>query len=85
MVVTDTAPQSLLDQVHSYLPDDKADLIQKAYYFAEECHRGQMRMSGEPYIAHPLEAANFLAELKLDADTITVSYTHLTLPTIYSV
>ena len=76
MVVTDTAPQSLLDQVHSYLPDDKADLIQKAYYFAEECHRGQMRMSGEPYIAHPLEAANFLAELKLDADTIMAALLH---------
>lgn len=76
MVVTDTAPQLLLDQVHSYLPDDKADLIQKAYYFAEECHRGQMRMSGEPYIAHPLEAANFLAELKLDADTIMAALLH---------
>ena len=76
MVVTDTAPQSLLDQVHSYLPDDKADLIQKAYYFAEECHRGQMRMSGEPYIAHPLEAANFLAGLKLDADTIMAALLH---------
>ena len=76
MVVTDTAPQSLLDQVHSYLPDDKADLIQKAYYFAEECHRGQMRMSGAPYIAHPLEAANFLAELKLDADTIMAALLH---------
>ena len=76
MVVTDTAPQSLLDQVHSYLPDDKADLIQKAYYFAEECHRGQMRMSGEPYIAHPLEAANFLAELKLDSDTIMAALLH---------
>ena len=76
MVVTDIAPQSLLDQVHSYLPDDKADLIQKAYYFAEECHRGQMRMSGEPYIAHPLEAATFLSELKLDADTIMAALLH---------
>ncbi len=76
MVVTDIAPQSLLDQVHSYLPDDKADLIQKAYYFAEDCHRGQMRMSGEPYIAHPLEAATFLSELKLDADTIMAALLH---------
>ena len=76
MVVTNTAPQPLLDQVHSYLPDDKTDLIEKAYHFADECHHGQMRMSGEPYIAHPLEAANFLAELKLDADTIMAALLH---------
>ncbi len=59
-----------------YLPEDKTGLISQAYAFADQCHRGQIRMSGEPYIAHPLEAALFLADLNLDTSTIIAALLH---------
>ena len=66
----------LIERVSRYLPEDKTGLISQAYGFADQCHQGQMRMSGEPYIAHPLEAALFLAELNLDASTIIAALLH---------
>ena len=68
--------KALIERVSLYLPEDKAALISEAYAFADQCHRGQMRMSGEPYIAHPLEAALFLAELNLDTSTIIAALLH---------
>ena len=66
----------LLDKVGEYLPGDAAELIKDAYYFADRSHEGQMRKSGEPYIAHPLEIALFLADLRLDEQTIAASLLH---------
>ena len=71
-----TGVKELLESVQSYLPEDKATLIEKAYHFAEECHNGQKRMSGGPYIEHPLQTALFLAELHLDATTISSALLH---------
>ena len=68
--------KALIERVSLYLPEDKTGLIGEAYAFADQCHRGQMRMSGEPYIAHPLEAALFLAELNLDTSTIIAALLH---------
>ena len=76
MGVATAAVKPLMDRVSQYLPEDKADLVRQAYDYADHCHRGQMRMSGEPYIAHPLEAALFLADLNLDADTIIAALLH---------
>ncbi|GGE13052.1 GTP pyrophosphokinase [Marinithermofilum abyssi] len=50
--------------------------IEKAYLFAEEAHRGQTRKSGEPYIVHPVEVAEILADLKMDATTLTAAILH---------
>ena len=66
----------LLEQVTDYLPAKAAGLIRDAYEFADLCHEGQMRKSGEPYIAHPLEIALFLTELRLDEQTIAASLLH---------
>ena len=66
----------LLGQVSDYLPEDATRLIKDAYYFAERCHNGQMRKSGEPYIAHPLEIALYLSDLRLDDETIAASLLH---------
>ena len=66
----------LLDKVGEYLPGDAAELIRDAYYFADRSHEGQLRKSGEPYIAHPLEIALFLADLRLDEQTIAASLLH---------
>ncbi|PKB71289.1 MAG: (p)ppGpp synthetase [SAR202 cluster bacterium Io17-Chloro-G6] len=51
-------------------------MVGQAYLFADECHEGQMRKSGEPYIAHPLETALFLAGLHLDSHTIVSALLH---------
>ena len=59
MVVTDNS-KDLIDRVSGYLPEDATELIGRAYFYADECHRGQMRKSGEPYIAHPLGNRSFL-------------------------
>ncbi|CAI7996660.1 GTP pyrophosphokinase [Geodia barretti] len=66
----------LLESVEEYLPGDSAELIKDAYLFANRSHEGQMRKSGEPYIAHPLEIALFLSELRLDEQTIAASLLH---------
>ena len=68
--------KELVDRVSSYLPKDSAELVAEAYSYADECHRGQTRKSGEPYIAHPLETALFLADLRLDSNTIIAALLH---------
>ena len=75
MVATSNA-SALIDKVASYLPEETTELIGQAYDYAEQCHRGQMRLSGEPYIAHPLETAIFLADLHLDSSTIIAALLH---------
>ena len=74
-VVTDNA-KDLIDRVSGYLPEDATELVGQAYVYADECHRGQTRKSGGPYIAHPLETALFLADLRLDSHTIIAALLH---------
>jgi guanosine-3',5'-bis(diphosphate) 3'-pyrophosphohydrolase len=52
------------------------DLISKAYQFASRAHAGQKRISGEPYITHPLGVAYILADLELDLITIVAALLH---------
>ena len=66
----------LIDTIHSYLPKAKCDDVTKAYQLAEEAHKDQRRVSGEPYILHPLAVAQILADMKLDTTTITASLLH---------
>ena len=66
----------LLDKVSVYLPEDATGLIEDAYRFADRSHDGQLRKSGEPYIAHPLEIALYLSDLRLDEQTIAASLLH---------
>jgi len=56
----------------------KADLrvLEKAYEVAEECHRGQLRRSGDPYITHPLSVATILAELGMEPPTLCAALLH---------
>ena len=71
-----TSSHELLATVREYLPDDQALLIQSAYEYADQCHQGQTRMSGEPFMDHPLHTALALADLRLDADTLTAALLH---------
>jgi len=76
MVVATVDSKGLIDRVSAYLTQEAAELVEKAFVFADQCHQGQMRLSGEPYIAHPLETALFLANLHLDHHTIVAALLH---------
>ena len=66
----------IIDKIHAYNPDTDVDLIEKAYVFSAKIHQGQVRLSGEPYLIHPLEVAGILADLKLDVATIATGLLH---------
>jgi guanosine-3',5'-bis(diphosphate) 3'-pyrophosphohydrolase len=68
--------KELLNKVEIYLPPEQVERIRDAAEFGAEAHLGQKRLSGEPYIAHPLAAAEILADLHLDADTIVSAILH---------
>ena len=75
-MVATTRAQDLVSKVGLYLPADKVAQVVEAHEFAARCHDGQTRMSGGPYIEHPLETALFLADLRLDVTTITAALLH---------
>ncbi|MCX5841549.1 MAG: bifunctional (p)ppGpp synthetase/guanosine-3',5'-bis(diphosphate) 3'-pyrophosphohydrolase, partial [Deltaproteobacteria bacterium] len=52
------------------------EMIEKAYIFSAAVHQGQVRLSGEPYLTHPVEVAGILADMKLDAATIISGMLH---------
>ncbi|HEY0339722.1 MAG TPA: HD domain-containing protein, partial [Steroidobacteraceae bacterium] len=68
--------KELLAAVGSYLPAEQIARIREAAEFGASAHKGQKRLSGEPYIAHPVAAASILADLHLDADTIIAAILH---------
>jgi GTP pyrophosphokinase len=68
--------EALVKLVHANRPSDDIALIRKAWEFSVQHHRGQMRASGEPYIIHPLEVAEVLAEMKMDATSIAAGLLH---------
>ncbi len=68
--------EALLRLVQANRPTEDIDLIRKAWDFCVQHHKGQMRASGEPYIIHPLEVAEVLAEMKLDATAIAAGLLH---------
>lgn len=63
-------------KVKSYLPEADLSLIEKTYEFAELKHRGHKRLSGDPYITHPLAVAEILADLEQDVPTIAAALLH---------
>jgi guanosine-3',5'-bis(diphosphate) 3'-pyrophosphohydrolase len=71
-----TGLKELLNNVQSYLPPEQVERIREAAEFGASAHKGQKRLSGEPYIAHPVAAAAILADLRLDADTIIAAILH---------
>jgi len=66
----------LLETVQANRPADDLNLIRSAWAFCIQKHAGQLRASGEPYIGHPLEVAQVLAELKMDATAIAAGLLH---------
>jgi GTP pyrophosphokinase len=68
--------EDILAKAEKHHPGDNLDLIRRAYIFSAKEHKGQVRASGEPYLTHPLEVANILAEMKMDATTVSVGLLH---------
>ncbi|MGB9904478.1 MAG: RelA/SpoT family protein, partial [Desulfotomaculales bacterium] len=66
----------LLHRVVLYNPKADVAFLSKAYHFAEAAHDNQRRISGEPYIFHPLAVARILAELELDLETLAAGLLH---------
>lgn len=66
----------LVDKVQSYYPAADAGLIRTAYDFSAKVHQGQKRLSGEPYLIHPLAVADIIADLKLDVPSIVGGLLH---------
>jgi GTP pyrophosphokinase len=66
----------ILEKVSSYNPSCDLELVRKAYVFCAKVHQGQTRLSGEPYLVHPMEVAGILAELKLDVPTVVTGLLH---------
>jgi GTP pyrophosphokinase len=66
----------ILDCVSSYHPDADLDLVERAYVYSARIHDGQVRLSGEPYLSHPLEVAGLLTQLKLDTVSLAAGLLH---------
>ena len=67
---------AMLARVEKYNPGDGAELVKKAYLFAQEAHKDQKRKSGEPYFIHPCFVASILTELMIDPPTIAAGLLH---------
>ena len=67
---------NILEKVSSSYSEKDITLLKKAYIFAARAHKGQIRRSGEPYLSHPLEVANMLADMNLDATTLVAGLLH---------
>ena len=66
----------ILDKVSKYNPEADLDVIERAYIYSARVHDGQLRLSGEPYLSHPLEVAGILADMNLDAVSIAAGLLH---------
>jgi GTP diphosphokinase / guanosine-3',5'-bis(diphosphate) 3'-diphosphatase len=66
----------LTDKVRKNRPGDDFELLRRAYDFAAEQHKGQTRLSGEPYLSHPVEVAHLLADMKLDVTSLCAALLH---------
>ena len=66
----------VLETLTSYQPNADIELLKKAYVFSAKVHLGQVRLSGEPYLNHPLEVAGILTQLKLDVASVATGLLH---------
>jgi guanosine-3',5'-bis(diphosphate) 3'-pyrophosphohydrolase len=66
----------LLDKLSYYLEVKEVRRVERAYVFAEKCHEGQLRQSGDPYITHPLAVAHILADMHMDHESLMAAMLH---------
>src|SRR3954447_14103171 len=68
--------EDIVEKVGRNFPDADLDLLRRAYFFSAKEHKGQTRASGEPYLVHPLEVANILADMRLDEISVSTGLLH---------
>jgi GTP diphosphokinase / guanosine-3',5'-bis(diphosphate) 3'-diphosphatase len=68
--------EDIVEKVARNHPQADLDLLRRAYFFSAREHKGQTRASGEPYLMHPLEVANILADMRLDAVSVSTGLLH---------
>ncbi|MDM8517275.1 bifunctional (p)ppGpp synthetase/guanosine-3',5'-bis(diphosphate) 3'-pyrophosphohydrolase [Desulfobacterales bacterium HSG16] len=66
----------VLDKIDEHTPGADLDIVDRAYIFSARVHDGQVRLSGEPYLSHPLEVAGLLADMRLDPVSIAAGLLH---------
>ena len=66
----------ILDKITGYHSDADLDIVERAYVYSARVHVGQVRLSGEPYLMHPLEVANILADMRLDVVSVAAGILH---------
>jgi GTP diphosphokinase / guanosine-3',5'-bis(diphosphate) 3'-diphosphatase len=66
----------ILDKVRTSHPDADLDAVKKAYVFAARAHEGQTRLSGDPYVVHPLGVASIIADMRLDVASVCAGLLH---------
>ena len=72
----DDGSAPLLASLRGYLPEERIEAIRDAYEFAAEAHGEQRRLSGEPYIVHPIAVAQLVADLRMDVHTVQAALLH---------
>ena len=75
-VLTVTRFRELMRKLRENRPNDDLDLVKRAYEFSQKNHAGQLRASGEPYLVHPLEVGNVLADMKMDSVSVAAGLLH---------
>ncbi|MGA2966811.1 MAG: bifunctional (p)ppGpp synthetase/guanosine-3',5'-bis(diphosphate) 3'-pyrophosphohydrolase, partial [Terriglobales bacterium] len=75
-VLTVTRFRELMRKLRQNRPNDDLTIVKKAYEFSQKHHAGQSRASGEPYLVHPLEVGNVLADMKMDSVSIAAGLLH---------
>lgn len=68
--------EDIIEKVESNRPNPDIELIRRAYLFSALHHKGQKRASGEPYLVHPLEVADILADMRLDEVSVSTGLLH---------
>ena len=66
---------NIIDKISEYHPEANLDIIDRAYVYSARVHAGQVRLSGEPYLSHPLEVAGILSDMKLDVISVAAGLT----------
>jgi len=66
----------ILDKISEYHPEADLGTLERAYIYSARVHEGQVRLSGEPYLTHPLEVAGILTDMKLDVISVVAGLLH---------
>jgi len=66
----------IIDKISENNPDADLDIIDRAYIYSARVHDGQVRLSGEPYLSHPLEVASILSDMNLDVVSVAAGLLH---------